>query len=221
MDLERAALEAGSAMARCASVDILTDGLPNVDPPNMLGFVASLRDYFAQHAFRPLVNCLGFGSNIQQEVLDELAREGGGHFSFIPSPDMVATNFVNSAAAFGAAFAATPQLLSGVGPGLAGGQALPLSLGLLPYGARVSFLVTLPPGASREALALRTGAGAGGTVLAQERNPDEGTAAEATVAAWRARTCAALREMKRLGQLGDLAGALKELKYAKEQVFKY
>jgi hypothetical protein len=210
MDLVRGALESGSAMARCASVDILTDGLPNVDPPNMLGFVASLRDYFAQHAFRPLVNCLGFGSNIQQEVLDELAREGGGHFSFIPSPDMVATNFVNSAAAFGAAFTATPTLLHGVVPGAAGGTPLPgLSLGLLPYGARVSFLVTLPPGVARDSLALRVGGGGGGgTAMAAERNPDEATAGEAAVAQWRSRLCATLRECKRLGQLGDLAGAL-------------
>ena len=209
MDLVRGALAAGSRMARCASVDILTDGLPNVEPPNMAGFVASLRDYFEMHRFRPLVNCLGFGSNIQQEVLDELAREGGGHFSFIPSPDMVATNFVNSAAAFGAAFAATPTLHYGVGPGSPGTPVPGLSLGLLPYGSRVSFLVDLPPGTPRSSLALLTGEGtATGRVCAAERNPDEHTAGAACVAQWRARLVDGLRNMKRCGQLGDLAGAL-------------
>jgi hypothetical protein len=38
-------------MARCTSVCILTDGLPNMNPPSMIGFVASLRDYFYKHAF--------------------------------------------------------------------------------------------------------------------------------------------------------------------------
>jgi hypothetical protein len=73
------------------------------------------------------VNCLGFGSNIRQVVLDELARESDGHFLFILSPDTVATNIVNSAATIGAAIFATPALLSCVGPGLAGGEAIPLS----------------------------------------------------------------------------------------------
>ena len=208
MDLVRTALLGGSTMAACASVDLLTDGLPNVDPPNMAGFVPSLRDYFEQHAMRPLINCLGFGSNIQQEVLDELAREGGGLFSFIPSPDMVATNFVNSAAAFGAAAAASPSLrhsCSATSPG----TPLPgLSLGLLPYGSRLSFLVDLPAGVARSSLGLLGATAGGGLVMASERNPDAATGSAACLAQWRGRVVAGLRSMKRMGQLGDLAGAL-------------
>ena len=213
MELIRVALEAGSEMAKCASVDLLTDGLPNVDPPNPYGFVPSLKDYFRANAFRPLINCLGFGSNIQQEVLDELAREGGGLFSFIPSPDMVATNFVNAAAAFGSAYTLTPTLRYGVGQGGAhgeGGSLVPgVSLGLLPYGARVSVLVDTPPGAPPlSSFALRPGGAAGGMARAVERNPDEATAGAACLTAWRRRLVDTLRTCKQKGQLGDYAGAL-------------
>jgi hypothetical protein len=162
LDLVRTAMESGLQAARCATLDILTDGQPNVDPPSskidQYGrrspcFVTSLRDYKDRLGGNcpAMVNTLGFGDNIQREMLEALACEGGGHFSFIPSPDMVATNFVNAAAAFGSAYTLTPTLRYGVGQGGAhgeGGSLVPgVSLGLLPYGARVSVLVDTPPGA--------------------------------------------------------------------------
>lgn len=211
MNVVREALEANKPMARCAMVDVLTDGLPNVEPPNMAGFVPSLRDYFEMHHFLPMVNFLGFGNNIQEDVLDELARESGGHFSFIPSPDMVATNFVNSAAAFGAAFATTPTLYYGVGQGSPGTQVPGLSLGLIPYGARVSFLVNLPAGTPRSSLLLLTGLNTGTAadrVFATERNADEHIMGAVCVQQWRKRLVDGLRNMRRVGQMGDLSEAL-------------
>jgi len=85
------------------AVDLLTDGCPNVDPPNLAGYVASLRDYKKRaDGFLPVVNTYGFGYNCDVPLLEEIARETGGHFYFLPSPDMVATNFVNSSAFWGA-----------------------------------------------------------------------------------------------------------------------
>ena len=85
------------------SVDLLTDGCPNVEPPNVGGYVASLRDYRrAADGFMPTINTYGFGYNSDVKVLEEIAVETGGHFYFLPSPDMVATNFVNSTAMWGA-----------------------------------------------------------------------------------------------------------------------
>ena len=85
------------------SVDLLTDGCPNVEPPTVGGYVASLRDYRrAADGFMPTINTYGFGYNSDVKVLEEIAVETGGHFYFLPSPDMVATNFVNSTAMWGA-----------------------------------------------------------------------------------------------------------------------
>jgi len=211
LELVRTAQESIPA-ARCASVDILTDGQPNVDPPNMAGFVASLRDYQTKLGGKlpALVNTLGFGSNIQQQMLDELARAGGGHFSFIPSPDMVATNFVNSAAAFGSAFTILPTITAGGTP-LYG---IPLP-NILPYGASRSFLVTLPPGIPPSSLALKLSTGS--VIKATERNPDETTSGAVIVCECRTVLVTELRAMQILGTRGDLAGALAKVRTLSER----
>jgi hypothetical protein len=212
LDLVRTALESGLQAARCATLDILTDGQPNVEPPNMAGFVASLRDYKYRLGGNcpAMVNTLGFGDNIQREMLEALAREGGGHFSFIPSPDMVATNFVNSAAAFGSAFTILPTITAGGTP--LSGIAVP---NILPYGASRSFLVTLPPGIPPSSLALKLSTGS--VIKATERNPDETTAGAVIVCECRTVLVTELRAMQNLGTRGDLAGALGKVRALSER----
>jgi Mg-chelatase subunit ChlD len=55
--------EAGGAAA-LSCVQVLTDGQPNVDPPNLAGHAASLRDYQARHGSRTAVHTFGFSYHI-------------------------------------------------------------------------------------------------------------------------------------------------------------
>lgn len=71
---------------------LLTDGLPNVNPPR--GIVPT---YKAANKSCTL-STFGFGYNLDSMLLTELAAEGGGSFGFIPDYSMVATVFINWAA---------------------------------------------------------------------------------------------------------------------------
>jgi len=96
--LFRAHGNAGASFA----IDLLTDGCPNVEPPNLAGYAASLRDLKRSLGFLPIVNTFGFGYNCDVPLLEEISRQTNGHFAFISSPDMVATSFVNASAHWGA-----------------------------------------------------------------------------------------------------------------------
>ena len=86
-----------------SSVDLLTDGVPNVDPPNLRGYLASLDDLSVLlDGFMPSINIFGFGNEIDLTLLESIAIKTGGHFSYISDPGMAATAFVNSAAVWGA-----------------------------------------------------------------------------------------------------------------------
>lgn len=86
----------------CA-IDLLTDGIPNVDPPNLRGYEASLDDLCVMlDGFMPTINIFGFGNAIDVPLLEAIAIKTGGHFSYISDPGMAATAFVNSAATWGA-----------------------------------------------------------------------------------------------------------------------
>jgi len=86
-----------------SSVDLLTDGAPNVDPPNLRGYLASLDDLCVLlDGFMPPINIFGFGNEIDLTLLESIAIKTGGHFSYISDPGMAATAFVNSAAVWGA-----------------------------------------------------------------------------------------------------------------------
>lgn len=89
------------------SIDLLTDGCPNVPPSNLAGYAASLRDYRrSADGFMPTINTFAFSYASDVKTLLEIAMETGGHFYFVPTPDMVATNFVNASAMLGAQEAA-------------------------------------------------------------------------------------------------------------------
>jgi hypothetical protein len=204
--------EAGGASLSC--VQVLTDGQPNVDPPNLAGHAASLRDYQARHGSRAAVHTFGFSYNINTELLEELAREGGGLFSFIPSPDMVATNFVNSAANFGAAAVAMPRLVAleeGGGGALAPAAGAP-PLPAIAAGASVSVLLTRLPGGepiTAESLQrLRLAVEGAPLVAPAVAPPSRAARVRGALAAWRGRLVADLRAVRRKGMLGDLPGGL-------------
>jgi len=88
----------GADASRNATVLLLTDGVPNVEPPR--GHMGSLKRYMAQHW--PLtetppftVSTFGFGYSLDSDLLHQVARAVGGSFVFIPDSGLVGTAFVN------------------------------------------------------------------------------------------------------------------------------
>jgi len=86
-----------SATARNSFVLLLTDGVPNVDPPNGLTHINALREYKTQIGSLPGTLCtFGFGYNLESVLLRDLSNFAGGMYSFIPDAGMVGTAFINS-----------------------------------------------------------------------------------------------------------------------------
>jgi len=77
---------------------LLTDGLPNVNPPR--GELETLRRYLdsypEQRAIR--ISTFGFGYSLKSRLLSDLAKEGGSIYAFIPDASFVGTVFINSIA---------------------------------------------------------------------------------------------------------------------------
>lgn len=77
-----------------SSILLLTDGLPNIEPPR--GHIPALKHYLDKHpTFKSSINTFGFGYSLDTELLDSLAKEGMGQFGFIPDASFVGTAFVN------------------------------------------------------------------------------------------------------------------------------
>lgn len=73
---------------------LLTDGMPNVDPPR--GILNHYKELKKPSMFS--LSTFGFGYNLDSKLLSELAELGNGSFGFIPDYSMVATVFINWAA---------------------------------------------------------------------------------------------------------------------------
>lgn len=75
---------------------LLTDGVPNINPPRPI--TETLETYLNKKctALRPKVHTFGYGYNLQSNMLYELAKVGSGTFGFIPDSSMVGTVFINS-----------------------------------------------------------------------------------------------------------------------------
>ena len=86
------------APGRFSTIFILTDGMPNVTPPR--GHVPMLKSYLdaldASHKFN--INTFGFGYSLDSPLLLDIAKLGGGGYSFIPDSGIVGTVFVNAVA---------------------------------------------------------------------------------------------------------------------------
>lgn len=80
---------------RQKAILLLTDGCPNIKPPE--GHIPALRGYKESHPdFNFQLNTFGFGYNLDSQLLLDLAVEGSGTFAFIPDAVIVGTCFVNS-----------------------------------------------------------------------------------------------------------------------------
>ena len=70
---------------------LLTDGLPNINPPR--GIMPTLQRTPMRNKWT--LSTFGFGYNIDSALLYEIAEWGNGLFGFIPDCSMVATIFIN------------------------------------------------------------------------------------------------------------------------------
>ena len=91
--------EVHSIKRRLSSIFLLTDGVPNVNPPR--GHLPMLKLFLESQDPSKVnftINTAGFGYELDSSLLYEIACVGNGHFSFIPDPGMVGTNFVHAVA---------------------------------------------------------------------------------------------------------------------------
>ncbi|KAG8920822.1 hypothetical protein FRC00_009485, partial [Tulasnella sp. 408] len=89
----------GESKHRLSSIFLLTDGLPNVEPPR--GHVPMLKLYLEsqpKEKTKFTINTFGFGYTLDSKLLSEIAKIGNGHFGFIADSGMVGTNFVHAVA---------------------------------------------------------------------------------------------------------------------------
>ena len=78
---------------REAATLVFTDGVPNIFPPR--GHLASLK-IFKEKCGGNLpctIHTFGFGYSLESDMLNELAVEGRGSYSFIPDAGFVGTIF--------------------------------------------------------------------------------------------------------------------------------
>ena len=84
-------------MGRFQTAYILTDGVPNIEPPR--GYIPTLKRYMdSRPDLACSLNMFGFGYSLRSKLLDEMAREGNGYYTYIPDSGMVGTGFINAAA---------------------------------------------------------------------------------------------------------------------------
>lgn len=77
------------------SILLLTDGLPNVNPPR--GHIETYKRYLEKNPSKFSLYTCGFGYNMDSELLFNLSKETptGGNYNFIPDSGMVGTIFIN------------------------------------------------------------------------------------------------------------------------------
>ena len=90
------------------SVFVLTDGIPNVHPP--LGYERSLKRLLKNLPLFGTISTFGFGYSLQSDLLMQIAKDGGGYFSFIPDAGFVGTCFINAVANARSAYGINPYL---------------------------------------------------------------------------------------------------------------
>jgi Mg-chelatase subunit ChlD len=79
-----------------ASIFLLTDGIPNVEPPR--GHLPMLKMFQDENPdINFTVNTFGFGYNLKSDLLLDIAKATGGNYSFIPDASFVGTVFVHAA----------------------------------------------------------------------------------------------------------------------------
>jgi len=86
-------LGSGAKADTSSTVMVLTDGVPNVEPPG--GHIAALQAYGKLPC---TVHTFGFGTDLDSQLLSEIACAGHGMYVFIPDASFVGTALVNCTA---------------------------------------------------------------------------------------------------------------------------
>jgi hypothetical protein len=78
-----------------SAILLLTDGLPNVEPPR--GTLPMLKRYKETNNLPcASIGTFGFGYSLDSALLEGIAKEGNGMYAFIPDASFVGTAFVNA-----------------------------------------------------------------------------------------------------------------------------
>ena len=73
---------------------LLTDGIPNVEPPR--GHETMLEKYFRDERFKCMISTYGFGYNLDSYLLMNISNiSGGDGYSFIPDASILGSVFIN------------------------------------------------------------------------------------------------------------------------------
>lgn len=83
----------GAKADASSTVMVLTDGVPNIEPPR--GHLAALEEYGKLPC---TVHTFGFGTDLDSKLLNEIACAGHGMYVFIPDASFVGTALVNCTA---------------------------------------------------------------------------------------------------------------------------
>jgi len=90
------------------SVFVLTDGVPTEHPP--LGYQRSMAKVLKTYPIFGALSTFGFGYQLDSKLLADIAKIGGGYYSFIPDSGMVGTCFINALANCRCAYGIQPML---------------------------------------------------------------------------------------------------------------
>jgi len=90
------------------SVFILTDGYPNIHPAE--SYEVSISKVLCENPISGALSTFGFGYNLDSKLLVDIAKIGGGYFSFIADAGMVGTCFINALANSRCVFGVNPVL---------------------------------------------------------------------------------------------------------------
>ena len=87
-------LKDNSPQNKNKGIILLTDGVPNVEPPR--GHETMLQRYFDENDFKCMISCYGFGYNLNSELLLNISNiSGGDGYSFIPDASILGSVFIN------------------------------------------------------------------------------------------------------------------------------
>jgi len=90
------------------SVLVLTDGYPNIHPA--AGYENAMAQVLSNTPIFGALSTFGFGYHLDSKLLADIAKIGGGYYSFIPDAGMVGTCFINALANSRSTFGVHPML---------------------------------------------------------------------------------------------------------------
>ena len=138
-------LRTRSSPCRTKGILLLTDGIPNIDPPR--GYLNTLEKYFRDHDFKCMISCYGFGYQLNSELLLEISNiSGGDGFSFIPDASLLGNVFIHGISNMLTTASAYPKLSIQFSKGITdknGKTGVEVVLNSLKYGSEKNLMFEL------------------------------------------------------------------------------